>query len=128
MAGAHYTPPKLYDTTVPDLFSLIAQKNPDRDIVQIIREHSNAPTDSKRVTWATLIQHVQHAAADLRARWTESIKHGSDHMEILPRDPGASLVVVGILGASSYEYYVNLLACSFNRWTVRSPLRCLCND
>jgi acyl-CoA synthetase (AMP-forming)/AMP-acid ligase II len=123
MAGPIYTPPKLYDVTVPDLFTQIAQEYPHRDIVQIIREHPDKPTDSLRITWAAFIQQAQNAAAELRARFASSLDDEELRTQAAqPRKAGAPPVVAGMLGANGYEYYVNLLACSLNRWTV-STLR-----
>lgn len=119
MAG-QYTPPKLYDTPVPDLFTLIAQLHPQRDIVQVIREHVDAPTDSIRVTWATFLQHAQNAATNLRARWAQSLEdERAKEKAAQPREPGKSPVVVALLATNGYEYYVNLFGCTLNRWTVR---------
>lgn len=121
MAGSNYTPPRLYDITVPDLFTQIAHENPSRDIVQIIREHPDAPTDSVRITWATLIQQAQNAAVALRTRWASNLQDETlSTQAVQPRKHGAPPVVVGMLGANGYEYYVNMLACSLNRWTVCS--------
>ena len=123
MAGTNYTPPTLYDITLPDLFTLIAQENPSRDLVQVIREHSDAPTDSVRLKWATVLQQAQNAAVELRARWASTLQDEELRRKAAqPRQPGASLVVAGMLGANGYEYYVNMLACSLNRWTVSTSL------
>ena len=123
MAGTNYTPPTLYDITLPDLFTLIAQENPSRDLVQVIREHSDAPTDSVRLKWATVLQQAQNAAVELRARWASTLQDGELRRKAAQlRQPGASLVVAGMLGANGYEYYVNMLACSLNRWTVSTSL------
>ena|SRR5882724_5196049 len=124
MAG-QYTPPKLYDTPVPDMFTLISQMHPQRDMVQVIREHLDAPTDCIRVTWAAFMQHAQNAATDLRARWAQSLKdEGAKKKAAQPREAGESLVVVALLATNGYEYYVNLFGCTLNRWTVRPFIRC----
>lgn len=120
MAGSNYTPPKLYDTTVPDLFVQIARENPQRNMVKIIREHPSTTTDSILITWDTFIQQAQNAATNLRARWASTLKDEALKSRALqPRKHGAPLVVAGMLCANGYEYYVNMLACSLNRWTVR---------
>jgi len=116
MAGP-YTPPRLSEIPVPDLFTLIAQDNPQRPLVQIIREHTDTPTDSITFTWAEVIQHAQNAAADLRGRWAENQDNVERHT-VQPREPGSPLVVAGVLANNGYELYVNILACILNRWTV----------
>jgi hypothetical protein len=122
MAGP-YTPPKLADTPLPDLFALVAKQNPRRPFVQIVRQHVDAPTDSIGFTWAEVIQHVQNAAADLGDRWAESLKkQNAKKQTAQPRKPGSDPVVVGVLGNNGYELYVNILACMFNRWTVCARL------
>lgn len=123
MAGSNYTAPKLYDITIPDLFTLIAKENPSRDFVQIIRECPDAPPDTIRFTWASVLQQAQDAAAELRACWASTLEDGElRNRAAQPRQPGSSPVVVGMLGANGYEYYVNMLACSLNRWTVSTML------
>ncbi|KAF8501962.1 hypothetical protein BU17DRAFT_58804 [Hysterangium stoloniferum] len=114
MAGIKFNVPLLENITIPDLFTKVAQLNPTRDLIQILYDYPNSDTPiiSQRFTWSEVIQHAQNAAADLRRRSFGTTKN----IEI--RKPGDPLVVVGMLGAHGYEYYVNLLACVINRWTV----------
>jgi acyl-CoA synthetase (AMP-forming)/AMP-acid ligase II len=120
MAGATYKAPRLYDIPAPDLFTLVAQENPRRDFVQIIQEHTDASIDSIRYTWSQVIQHAQNAAADLRTRWALSVTDENAKAKAAqPREPGSPPVVAGVLASNGYELYVNFLACTLNRWTVR---------
>ena len=110
MALRLFQPPDLYDLTVADLYTSVAQRNSQHELVQIIEE----PTDEDgidiqtRYTWQTVLQHAQNAARDLRDRSGRQA-----------RGPGDDLIVVGMVGTNGYDYYVNLLACALNRWTVR---------
>jgi hypothetical protein len=114
-----YTHPTLSEIPVPDLFTILAQHNSHLPLVQIITEHLNAPTDCIRVTWGEVIQHAQNAAVDLRNRWAESQNNESLKKQIAqPRDAGSPPVVVGVLAKNGYELYVNIIACTLNRWTV----------
>jgi hypothetical protein len=124
MAGTDYRVPRLFDKPFPDLLTLIGKENPNRDLVQIIQEHTNAPIDCIRYTWAQVIQHAQNAAFDIRARWVSCLtEEDAKQRAALPRQPGSTRVVVGLLAnTSGYGLYINILACTLNRWTV-STLR-----
>jgi hypothetical protein len=124
MAGTDFKAPRLFDKPFPDLFTLNAQENPNRDLVQVIQEHTDAPIDCIRYTWAQVIQHAQNAAFDIRARWVSCLTEEDAKLSAaLPRQPGSTPVVVGLLAnTSGYELYINILACTLNRWTV-STLR-----
>ncbi|KAF8461661.1 hypothetical protein JB92DRAFT_3137078 [Gautieria morchelliformis] len=120
MAGQNYKAPRLYDKPIPDLFTFIERENPDRDLVQVIQEYTDAPTDTTRYTWAEVIQHAQNAAVDVRVRWACCLDEEDvdAKQRAQPRHPGSLPVVVGILADSGYEMFVNLIACMLNRWTV----------
>ena len=119
MAGKDFKAPRLYDKPIPDLFTLIANENPDRVLVQVLHEHTDAPIDSTRYTWAQVLQHAQNAAADIRTRWASClIEEGAKQKAAQPRQPGSSPVVVAILANSGYKLYANIIACMLNRWTV----------
>ncbi|KAF8496036.1 hypothetical protein JB92DRAFT_2991783 [Gautieria morchelliformis] len=121
MAGTDFKAPgPLFDKPTPDLFTLIAKENPDRNFVQVIQEHTNAPVDCIRYTWAQVIQHAQNAAFDIRARWASRLnEEDAKQRVVLPRQPGSTPVVVAILAnTSGYELYINIIACTLNRWTV----------
>ncbi|KAF8508271.1 male sterility protein-domain-containing protein, partial [Gautieria morchelliformis] len=120
MAGPNFKAHSLLDKPFPDLFTLTAKANPDRDLVQIIQEHPDAPVDAIRYTWGQTMQHAQNAAVDIRARWASRLKDaGAEQSAPLPREPGSTPIVVGILAnTSGYELYINILACTLNRWTM----------
>ncbi|KAF8512516.1 hypothetical protein JB92DRAFT_3096781 [Gautieria morchelliformis] len=121
MAGPNFkVPTALFDKPFPDLFTLSAQANPDRDLVQIIQEHPDAPVDATRYTWGQTLRHAQNAAVDIRARWASRLKDaGAERSAPPPREPGSAPIAVGILSnTSGYELYINILACTLHRWTA----------
>jgi hypothetical protein len=126
MAGPNFKAHDLLDKPFPDLFTLSAKANPDRDLVQIIQEHADAPVDAIRYTWGQTLQHAQNAAVDIRARWASRLKDaGVEQNAPSPREPGSAPIVVAILAnTSGYELYINILACTLNRWTVSMLSTC----
>jgi len=107
------------DVPVPDLFTDLAQKRSQLPLVQIIREYLDAPTDCIRFTWAEVLQHAKNAAADLRSRWSERHQNENKKKQVAqPREPGSPLIVAAVLASNGFELYVNILACTLNRWTV----------
>ncbi|KIJ54518.1 hypothetical protein M422DRAFT_63832 [Sphaerobolus stellatus SS14] len=108
-ASNTFHPPRLYDYTIADIFTVTSQSNPDIELVHVLEEHvdEEAPITEIRHTWKTVLQHAQNAAQDLRERSGQAA-----------RQPGGPPVVAGLLGLNRYEYYINLLACVLNRWTA----------
>jgi len=113
-----FIPLEFSGAPLPDLFTLVAQCNPSTPLVQIITEHADAPVDCICFTWAQVIQHAQNAAADIIVRCVDGNDENAKIGTAQPRDPGSPPVVVGVLANNGYELYINILACSLNRWTV----------
>ncbi|KAF8492941.1 male sterility protein-domain-containing protein [Gautieria morchelliformis] len=117
MAGPNFKAYSLLDKPFPDLFTLTAKANPDRDLVQIIQEQPDAPVDAIRYTWGQTLQHAQNSAVDIRARWVSCLKDAGAEQSAPPlREPGSAPIVVGILANTSGCLAVSPTSPSAAKW------------
>ncbi|GJJ15517.1 putative secondary metabolism biosyntheticenzyme [Clathrus columnatus] len=102
------------DITLTDVFLSVSTSNPNYKIVKLVQDiaNSNSKHTIQHITFSELLQHVMNVAKDLEMRLA------NNHIPILPRKPGTPQIVVAMLGTNGYEFYVNILACLLNRWTI----------
>lgn len=108
MMSAFVPPPFNPPIPLPEYFSRIAQKYPEREVILVLEDFASSQLIS--VTWTQFLSDAQRRA-DYLVRVTG----------FAPRKRGDPPLVIGLLGLNSYQYCLNFTAVLLLRWTVRTP-------
>jgi acyl-CoA synthetase (AMP-forming)/AMP-acid ligase II len=96
-------PLDLHNTLIPDAWLAVAELYPDRAFARVLENDT-----VQIITWKQLLRDSQVVATYLQTEASSP-----------PRSPGDErLTTVGIIGTSSYAYYVQIIACFLLGWTV----------